>query len=146
MPSVLCTGFFLIVKQKSCDLLVLIFFTLNYVQWRCVGMCVCVLCSNKGGVRRRSHTLIHQPLNRPNVMLLLQSQVITLTLFLPLHHLHFLCCSPASCQICLCCQYMTCLVFALMVPSFRCKLSIRVSCSENVFNPKRHSFDENRLN
>lgn len=95
--------FFLIVKQKSCDLLVLIFFTLNYVQWRCVGMCVCVLCSNKGGVRRRSHTLIHQPLNRPNVMLLLQSQVITLTLFLPLHHLHFLCCSPASCQICLCC-------------------------------------------
>lgn len=63
-------------------------------------------------------------------MQLLQSRVLKLTLMLQRLSLFITC---ASCQICSCCSQTTCLVFALMVARSRLKLSIWVSCRENVF-------------
>lgn len=56
MPSILCSSFFsppfIVWKQKSCDLLSLTIFTLNYIKYRCVFV-MCVLCNrHQEGLRK----------------------------------------------------------------------------------------------
>lgn len=90
--------FFLIVKRKSCDLLILVMFHSKLCE---KAMCLYVCVRAHVLVRRRSHTLTRQLLDRPNAIQL-WSHVLELTLILQVFV--FLCCSPASCLIGSCCQ------------------------------------------